>query len=51
MAASQLFSAEGARVGIVDLPGSKGAEVARQLRDAGHHVLFAANHVTWLDHG
>ncbi|MBC3482828.1 SDR family oxidoreductase [Pseudomonas sp. SWRI59] len=41
LAASQLFAAEGARVGIVDLPGSKGAEVARQLRDAGHHVLFA----------
>ena len=31
LAASQLFAAEGARVGIVDLPGSKGAEVARQL--------------------
>ncbi len=46
LAASQLFAAEGARVGIVDLPGSKGAEVARALRDAGHDVVFAAADVS-----
>ncbi|TFW38711.1 SDR family oxidoreductase [Pseudomonas putida] len=46
LAASQLFAAEGARVGIVDLPGSKGAEVARQLRDAGYEAIFAAADVS-----
>ncbi|WP_025807886.1 SDR family NAD(P)-dependent oxidoreductase [Pseudomonas chlororaphis] len=41
LAASELFAAEGARVGIVDLPHSNGAEVAKRLRDAGHDVIFA----------
>ncbi|WP_155274273.1 SDR family NAD(P)-dependent oxidoreductase, partial [Pseudomonas chlororaphis] len=40
LAASELFAAEGARVGIVDLPHSNGAEVAKRLRDAGHDVIF-----------
>ncbi len=46
LAASELFAAEGARVGIVDLPGSKGAEVARRLRDAGYQAIFAAADVS-----
>lgn len=46
LAASQLFAAEGARVGIVDLPGSDGHRVAQTLRDAGHEVLFAAADVS-----
>lgn len=41
LAASELFAAEGAKVGIVDLPQSKGEEVARQLREAGHDAIFA----------
>ena len=35
LAASQLFAREGARVGIVDLPRSKGEEVAAQIRAEG----------------
>ncbi|OAK59591.1 oxidoreductase [Pseudomonas putida] len=46
LAASQLFAAEGARVGIVDLPGSDGAAVARRLREAGHQAVFAAADVS-----
>ncbi|WP_054889752.1 SDR family NAD(P)-dependent oxidoreductase [Pseudomonas sp. NBRC 111129] len=46
LAASQLFAAEGAQVGIVDLPGSDGAAVARQLREAGHQAVFAAADVS-----
>ncbi len=41
LAASELFAAEGARVGIVDLPGSQGRQVAQALRDAGHQAIFA----------
>ncbi|MCY1270872.1 Cyclopentanol dehydrogenase [compost metagenome] len=41
LAASELFAAEGARVGIVDLPRSDGANVAERLRAAGHQAIFA----------
>jgi len=40
LAATELFAAEGARVGIVDLPRSEGAAVAKRLNAAGHHVVF-----------
>lgn len=39
--ASKLFAAEGAHVGIVDLPTSDGENVAQQLRDQGHKAVFA----------
>lgn len=41
LAASKLFAAEGAQVGIVDLLHSDGAEVAKSLRDAGYDAIFA----------
>lgn len=41
LAASEIFAAEGAAVGIVDLPTSAGAAVADRLRAAGHNVMFA----------
>lgn len=41
MAASDLFAAEGAKVGIVDLPGSEGEDLARRLRERGHQAIFA----------
>lgn len=41
LAASELFAAEGASVGIVDLPHSDGAAVAQRLRDQGHKAVFA----------
>lgn len=41
LAASELFAAEGAKVGIVDLPQSEGEAVAQRLRDEGHQVIFA----------
>ncbi|MFV3403979.1 MULTISPECIES: SDR family NAD(P)-dependent oxidoreductase [Pseudomonas] len=41
LAASELFAAEGAKVGIVDLPSSKGAEVAERLRSEGYDVVFS----------
>ncbi|AIR90667.1 SDR family NAD(P)-dependent oxidoreductase [Pseudomonas cremoricolorata] len=41
LAASELFAAEGAKVGIVDLPSSNGAEVASRLRDEGYDVVFS----------
>ncbi|ASV84328.1 KR domain protein [Ochrobactrum quorumnocens] len=41
LAASELFAAEGAKVGIVDLPGTDGRAVAERLREAGHEVIFA----------
>jgi NAD(P)-dependent dehydrogenase (short-subunit alcohol dehydrogenase family) len=41
LAASELFAAEGAQVGIVDLPSSDGAKVAHKLRDAGYDAIFA----------
>jgi NAD(P)-dependent dehydrogenase (short-subunit alcohol dehydrogenase family) len=40
-AATELFAAEGAKVGIVDLPKSQGEAVARQLRKQGHQAVFA----------
>ena len=40
-AASRLFAAEGAAVGIVDLPSSRGAEVAAELEAAGVRAVFA----------
>ncbi|RJE82238.1 SDR family NAD(P)-dependent oxidoreductase [Paracoccus onubensis] len=49
LAASELFAAEGAKVGIVDLPQSKGDDVARRLRDAGHDVIFAPADVSDAD--
>lgn len=41
LAASELFAVEGAKVGIVDLPSSKGAEVASRLRNEGYDVVFS----------
>lgn len=41
LAASQLFAREGARVGIVDLPRSKGEEVAAAIRAEGGQAVFA----------
>lgn len=41
LAASELFAAEGAAIGIVDLPRSDGEAVARRLRDQGHQAVFA----------
>jgi NAD(P)-dependent dehydrogenase (short-subunit alcohol dehydrogenase family) len=41
LAASELFAAEGAKVGIVDLPSSPGADVAKKLNEAGHEAVFA----------
>ncbi|MGO2860898.1 MAG: SDR family NAD(P)-dependent oxidoreductase [Brevibacterium sp.] len=41
LAATRRFAAEGAAVGIVDLPGSRGAEVAAELTEQGHRVTFA----------
>ncbi|MFB2549885.1 SDR family NAD(P)-dependent oxidoreductase [Ensifer soli] len=41
LAASELFAAEGARVGIVDLPSSRGAAVAEAIRAAGGEAVFA----------
>lgn len=41
LAASERFAAEGARVGIIDLPDSRGAELAERLRAAGHAAIFA----------
>lgn len=46
LAASELFAAEGARVGIVDLPSSDGSRIAHALREAGHDVVFAAADVS-----
>lgn len=46
LAASEIFAAEGAAVGIVDLPTSAGAEVAARLRGEGHNVTFAAADVS-----
>lgn len=46
LAASELFAEEGAVVGIIDLPTSKGAEVAERLRKLGHDAAFAAADVS-----
>ena len=40
LAASRLFAAEGAAVGIVDLPSSRGTEVAAELEAAGVRAVF-----------
>lgn len=49
LAASTLFAREGARVGILDLPGSQGELVARQLRDEGLEACFAPADVSEPD--
>lgn len=46
LAASRLFAAEGAAVGIVDLPSSQGAAVAAELEAAGTRAVFAAADVS-----
>lgn len=46
LAASRLFAAEGAAVGIVDLPSSRGAEVAAELEAEGARAAFAAADVS-----
>lgn len=46
LAASELFAAEGARVGIVDLPTSDGDAVAARLRAEGHDAIFVAADVS-----
>ncbi|BAJ81331.1 putative oxidoreductase [Acidiphilium multivorum AIU301] len=45
-AASVLFASEGAKIGIVDLPGSDGEALATTLREAGHEAVFAAADVS-----
>ena len=40
-AASELFAAEGAKVGIVDLPSSAGEQLAWDMVATGHDVVFA----------
>ncbi len=49
LAASELFAREGARVGIVDLPQSDGANIAQRLNDDGHSVVFAPADVSRAD--
>lgn len=46
LAASRLFAAEGARVGIIDLPSSDGDAVAARLVSDGHEAHFAAADVS-----
>lgn len=46
LAASELFAAEGARVGIIDLPHSDGEAVAARLRSQGYEAVFAAADVS-----
>ncbi|MDR3374622.1 MAG: SDR family NAD(P)-dependent oxidoreductase [Ancalomicrobiaceae bacterium] len=46
LAASELFAAEGATVGIVDLPGSAGEAIAARLQAEGHRAAFAAADVS-----
>lgn len=46
LAASELFAARGAAVGIVDLASSDGAEVAERIRAAGGRAVFAAADVS-----
>lgn len=41
LAASELFAAEGAAIGIVDLPRSQGEAVAEGIRARGGHAVFA----------
>lgn len=41
LAATEIFAAEGAKVGIIDLPRSMGAEVASRLVSEGLDVFFA----------
>lgn len=40
LAASELFAREGAKVGIVDLPRSKGEEVAASIRANGGEAIL-----------
>lgn len=40
-AAARLFAREGARVGLVDLPGSRGEEAAAEIRAEGYEAVFA----------
>ncbi|APG83180.1 SDR family NAD(P)-dependent oxidoreductase [Sinorhizobium americanum] len=46
LAASELFAREGAKVGIVDLPKSKGGEIAAEIRAKGGQAVFAAADVS-----
>lgn len=46
LAASELFAREGANVGIVDLPTSRGLEVAQELAKLYGNVVFAAADVS-----
>ncbi|OYX75829.1 MAG: oxidoreductase [Rhizobiales bacterium 32-66-11] len=45
-AASELFAQEGAKVAIVDLPGSAGAALAQEINSAGGQAMFAAADVS-----
>jgi NAD(P)-dependent dehydrogenase (short-subunit alcohol dehydrogenase family) len=45
-AASELFAQEGAKVAIVDLPGSAGAALAQEINAAGGQAMFAAADVS-----
>ena len=48
-AASTLFAAEGAKVGIVDLPQSDGARLAAEIGERGGEAVFAAADVSQAD--
>ena len=48
-AASTLFAAEGAKVGIVDLPQSAGAQLAAEIGGRGGEAVFAAADVSQAD--
>ena len=48
-AASELFAAEGAKVGIVDLPRSDGARLAASIAGRGGEAVFAAADVSRAD--
>ena len=44
-AAVRLFVAEGADVGIIDRDSQRGEELARELTEKGHRVVFAQANV------
>jgi len=46
LAAVELFAREGAKVGIMDLPESSGADIEKRLCSAGHEVLFTSADVS-----
>ncbi len=45
LAVAQLFAAEGAKVGILDLPHTEGESIARRLSETGREVIFTPGDV------